>query len=227
MLDIETNNSYNTCINFKNINIESNISDQKDLVGDKKENKSNSAQEHLKMLLEISDNFGKPDQITENIFQGNWQSSCNYEILKKLEITHIVCCGRTLKTRFPKSFKYLHLLVDDVDEENLYKHFAEAYDFINDAIKQGGKVLVHCFAGVSRSSSITLCYLMKKMNTDYETALELLKSGRKCAKPNKGFSEQLNKWYINEVESDMDSSDRKQSEDFMNTSASSFISSNS
>ncbi len=51
----------------------------------------------------------------------------------------------------------LHMLIDmpDVAEANLLPHFQQAVQFITSALGGGGKVLVHCQAGVSRSASVS------------------------------------------------------------------------
>jgi len=56
---------------------------------------------------------------------------------------------------------------------------------------QKGNVLVHCFAGVSRSSTIVISYLMKKLNWSYREALEHVRKQRWVVNPNPGFVRQL------------------------------------
>ena len=53
-----------------------------------------------------------------------------------------------------------------------------AITFIEKALESGGKILVHCAAGVSRSSTVVLAYLMYKNRWGYERALEYGKSKR-------------------------------------------------
>lgn len=54
-----------------------------------------------------------------------------------------------------------------------------------------GAVLVHCLAGVSRSASIVVAYLLTVTNLNYSLALTYLTSRRPCANPNFGFRMQL------------------------------------
>ena len=49
------------------------------------------------------------------------------------------------------------------------------FHFINNAICQNSNILVHCMAGVSRSSSIIIYYLMKKYNFTYQYASSICK----------------------------------------------------
>jgi protein-tyrosine phosphatase len=45
-------------------------------------------------------------------------------------------------------------------------------------------VLVHCYAGVSRSASVCIAYLMKKFNWSLEKSLWFIKSKRRFVNPN-------------------------------------------
>ncbi|CAF4263091.1 unnamed protein product [Adineta steineri] len=53
------------------------------------------------------------------------------------------------------------------------------------------KVLVHCQAGISRSSSIVLAYLIRYHNDSLEKAYEYLLERRPIAAPNYNFLIQL------------------------------------
>lgn len=52
-------------------------------------------------------------------------------------------------------------------------------------------MLVHCAAGVSRSASFVIAYLMKKRDMLYPDALRYVKERRKVISPNSGFKKQL------------------------------------
>ena len=56
------------------------------------------------------------------------------------------------------------------------------------------RVLIHCAAGISRSSTITLAYLIKYENMKLDDAYSLLRSKRKMAYPNSGFWSILQTW---------------------------------
>jgi dual specificity MAP kinase phosphatase len=55
----------------------------------------------------------------------------------------------------------------------------------------GGKVLIHCYAGVSRSATITIAYLMQELGMPYSEAMKYVKSKRYFINPNDGFRRQL------------------------------------
>jgi len=54
--------------------------------------------------------------------------------------------------------------VSDSPIENISQYFNETNQFIDEALKiENNNVLVHCHAGVSRSATICIAYLMYKM----------------------------------------------------------------
>jgi len=53
--------------------------------------------------------------------------------------------------------------------------------------------MVHCLAGVSRSVSLVLAYLIKHKGLTYNKAYDYVKAKRKIIHPNDGFIEALKK----------------------------------
>jgi protein-tyrosine phosphatase len=91
--------------------------------------------------------------------------------------------------------KYIHLqLYDDMAEE-LIPEVLKAAHFIDDAIKSGGTVFVHCAMGKSRSVSAIIMYLMHHQRMSYEESLQLIRASRPIAKPNLSYERQLKEYY--------------------------------
>ena len=84
----------------------------------------------------------------------------------------------------------------DAATEDLGKFFDETNSFIENSLKENSdaKFLIHCFAGISRSSTVLSAYLMHSQRLTREQAIELIREFRPQANPNKGFVEQL-KYY--------------------------------
>lgn len=76
--------------------------------------------------------------------------------------------------------------IDDQPTEDLYKYFDEIYDFMEQSRKKTN-ILVHCFAGVSRSATGVIMYLMKKNDWSYYKAYSHCKKNRSIISPNKGI----------------------------------------
>lgn len=61
-----------------------------------------------------------------------------------------------------------------------------------DSVKQsGGRVLVHCQAGISRSATICLAYLMHTQRVRLDEAFDFVKQRRQVISPNLAFMGQL------------------------------------
>jgi protein-tyrosine phosphatase len=60
--------------------------------------------------------------------------------------------------------------------------------------KQGWSILVHCTAGLSRSSLITIAYFMRTRGYSANQALDFVKSKKADINPNTGFIEALNEY---------------------------------
>lgn len=126
-------------------------------------------------------------------------SARNKNYLKLIGITHVV--NTADGTHFSQvntgahyysdvNIKYMGLNLMDIDSAKISIHFGETADFIDRAMLAGGRVLVHCYMGLSRSSTIALSYLMIKKGMTVE---EALKTVRRCrgVRPNDGFLRQL------------------------------------
>jgi hypothetical protein len=93
--------------------------------------------------------------------------------------------------KFPEAYEYLVIDVSDVSSENLESHFERCLKFVARALLDGGKVLVHCFAGKSRSSTIVAAYVMATEGLTLGETMKRIRDARPCASPNSGFAAQL------------------------------------
>jgi protein-tyrosine phosphatase len=101
------------------------------------------------------------DQVLEQLFLGNEDAATDRGLLKTHKITHVLRAGYELESPFEDELAYLKLDINDALAQPIKEHFPAACKFIEQAIKDQGRVLVHCAAGVSRSSTLTLAYLMQ------------------------------------------------------------------
>jgi protein-tyrosine phosphatase len=80
----------------------------------------------------------------------------------------------------------------DHADEPIEQYWPAAADFIEHHISMGHSVLVHCHAGMSRSVSTVLYYMMHKRGfATADAALEVVKLARCVAQPNEGFMQKL------------------------------------
>jgi len=130
-------------------------------------------------------------EIIPHLWLGDVYAAHNSKELKKRNITHIVTCTVGVVPPFPENFQYMHLKILDCAAEKIHEHFAQTTAFIDDAIKSGGTVLVHCIRGVSRSATIVCAYLMTTQHLSAQEAVDKVRTKRPIARPNYGFMIQL------------------------------------
>lgn len=88
---------------------------------------------------------------------------------------------------------YARVPWDDHPTQALAPRIHSAVAWINQVhhADPSAKILVHCHAGVSRSASIVILYLMRAFGLTYDAALSHLRRSRPQAAPNPGFEAQL------------------------------------
>jgi hypothetical protein len=128
------------------------------------------------------------DKILDNLYLGNFGSALCIEELKIIGVGKILCCALAMPMPFPDEILYKHLPIIDDSEEIIFPYLIEGIKFLKDCDQN---VLIHCQAGVSRSASIVIGYIMWKMRLSFENALLFVKDKRKCICPNEGFINQL------------------------------------
>ena len=160
----------------------------------KTNNKNETSEENLKTIkgesqLMINKKYLRPlSQITENIFLGNIYDAQNKDKLIKLGITKVLSLITDSQLLFyPKTIEHKLIIIQDLPRENIIQYFGECLLFIND----DKKILVHCFAGASRSATIIIAYLMWKNQLDYVESCNILQKIRPIIYPNYGFVRQL------------------------------------
>lgn len=139
------------------------------------------------------------DEVYPNLFIGDAGAARNKSYLRRIGITHVVNTAEG--NRFgmvntdayfyrDSGIQYMGLPLLDLPSTHIREYFYAAADFIDDAIKNGGKVLVHCLMGMSRSSTIAIAYLMIKAGMPAGMALRMCRQHRDV-RPNDGFLQQL------------------------------------
>lgn len=132
------------------------------------------------------------DLIVDGLYLG---SQCDdEEALGRHGITHILTVARDHPPLFPRRFEYLCVAVADTKDEKLNALFDTCHSYINEALYNSGRVFVHCAAGISRSATIVLSYLLKMYPERYATvdaAIAFVREKRPIIAPNPGFVRQL------------------------------------
>jgi predicted protein tyrosine phosphatase len=131
-----------------------------------------------------------PQEIEEGLWIGNQYAAVNHPALLKRGITHIVTAIGEPTERM-EGVEYLVMDFDDGHVPHAPQLLIEAHAFIQHARREGGVVLVHCAAGVSRSATIAISHLMLRHGHQKDIALAMVQKVRSVIQPNTFFMRTL------------------------------------
>ena len=133
-----------------------------------------------------SENINK---INDKIYLGGIDGAREINYLKQEGITHILSlAGKIFSINYEKGTFITKIIeIMDFTNENIFKYFKECIQFIENS----KKIYIHCMAGVSRSASIVIAYLMYKEHKKYFQIYSEVKKKRSIIRPNFGFVFQL------------------------------------
>eukprot|EP00760_Papus_ankaliazontas_P038968 PhM_4_TR9446/c0_g1_i1/m.9306/K04459/DUSP, MKP; dual specificity MAP kinase phosphatase len=136
-------------------------------------------------------------RVLDHLYLGSFSDAMQRADMVELGIRYILNVARECDTDTDDSedgmtpggpsFRYLKLALKDHSDEDIGQHFHAAIEFIEEARRSGGKVLVHCRQGVSRSPTIVLAYIMRAYSMSLSEALQLVQAKRDSVCPNIGF----------------------------------------
>ncbi|KAK2837827.1 hypothetical protein Q5P01_015039 [Channa striata] len=132
-----------------------------------------------------------PVELLPFLFLGSALHSSRKETLAAAGITAVLNVSSTCPNFYEGEFEYLRLTVEDSLAADIRACFSTAIAFINSVKQGGGRVLVHCQAGISRSATICLAYLMQAQRFRLDEAFNFVKQRRNVISPNLAFMGQL------------------------------------
>ncbi|KZC09638.1 Dual specificity protein phosphatase 19, partial [Dufourea novaeangliae] len=139
----------------------------------------------------------KPDLQVAHIIPGLFLSSqdpvVNFDILQEHSIRNILSIGIDTPVKFD-SIKYYHCDLLDLPESDISESIKKCIKIIGE--NRGENILIHCNAGVSRSPTIVISYLMISEGLSFDHAYNKVRAVRNCIKPNEGFIRQLQTLHV-------------------------------
>ena len=133
-----------------------------------------------------------PAEIRPFLYLGSQAHASKLKTLRDFKIDAILNVTTEIENYFPnEGFEYCNCPVLDSPVTNIYTIFESCFAFIDKIRNSGRKLLVHCHAGVSRSTTICVAYLMRTEGMKYEHAMNWVRMCRPIVAPNFGFLTQL------------------------------------
>ncbi|XP_060043280.1 dual specificity protein phosphatase 2 [Erinaceus europaeus] len=134
---------------------------------------------------------GGPVEILPYLFLGSCSHSSDLQGLQACGITAVLNVSASCPNYFEDLFCYKSIPVEDNQMVDISAWFQEAIGFIDTVKHSGGRVLVHCQAGISRSATICLAYLIQSHRVRLDEAFDFVKQRRGVISPNFSFMGQL------------------------------------
>ena len=126
--------------------------------------------------------------IKNKLYLGDLFDANNDREITQNNITCIICVADNLKIKISNpDIKILNYDLQDDSNCNISLYFDE----IGDSINTEKTVLVNCVAGISRSSTIVIAYIMKYHKLSLREAFLYVRNRRKQICPNKQFMNYL------------------------------------
>ncbi|KWU47034.1 hypothetical protein RHOSPDRAFT_28125 [Rhodotorula sp. JG-1b] len=130
-------------------------------------------------------------EVIPGLWIGDYQAAQDHNLLQKRNIVCVVSAMRQEYEAAP-GVDMRRVAVDDTDRSNIIEHFVPTAEFIRAALaRNDGAVLVHCQAGVSRSTTLVAAYLMSRHGLNVEQAIERIRAARPQVDPSEFFMTQL------------------------------------
>jgi rhodanese-related sulfurtransferase len=118
-----------------------------------------------------------------------------YESLVQAGVGAIINCTLHIPCHHRRhNIRYCQIPVRDHAGADILTYLPGATTFLDNNLRQGTSVLVHCEMGVSRSATVVLAYLMQYHNMTRDQSYVILKQRRPSINPNEGFWQQLMIW---------------------------------
>ena len=143
---------------------------------------------------------GLISRIDEWIYISDYFGACDHEKLLEYGIKRVISLGneeeqemyqnsRSENTQAKREeLEYLNIVIEDSRSSDISQFFLETNIFI---ASSPGPVLIHCWAGISRSVTIAIAYYIKVRRMSYLSAFFKIQQVRPFIQPNPSFVDAL------------------------------------
>ncbi|XP_041453333.1 uncharacterized protein LOC121406364 isoform X1 [Lytechinus variegatus] len=133
-----------------------------------------------------------PTRVLGFLYLGSQQDVMSEECLKSYGINYVLNVSRSCPIpEFLPQTHFHRIPVRDNHSEKMLPWFDEALEFIDKVRSANGSVIVHCLAGISRSPTVAIAFIMRYLNMNVDEAYKYVKEKRATISPNFNFLGQL------------------------------------
>ncbi|KAF4663979.1 phosphatase [Perkinsus olseni] len=132
-------------------------------------------------------------RVADRLYLSSVSGAINLNELRRHKITHILCVASGIRPLYPDCFTYKCADILDAESESLLDILPSCLSWMISAQREDSRntILVHCFAGRSRSVGVLLAYFVLVMRIPFRLAFAHLRRMRPECSPNNGFMQQL------------------------------------
>jgi len=130
-------------------------------------------------------------EIISGLYLGGDESALNKKLLKENNVSTILNVTSHIPFYHETEFTYHRIPIIDNPGVDIKQYFDETFKIIDETITNNKKILIHCQAGISRSATIVIAYIMRKNKITMNEAQKIVHTKRPCIGPNLGFCGQL------------------------------------
>jgi hypothetical protein len=121
------------------------------------------------------------NEILPHLYLGDIEASQDFEAINEHKIKHIISILSQKEFLVPTKS---HLLINLNDGEPFPEDaLNQGVNFIKNALKNKEGILVHCMAGISRSTTLISAYFMKELKFTPDYAIKFLQEKREIIDP--------------------------------------------
>uniref|UniRef100_A0A7S1XEM9 protein-tyrosine-phosphatase n=1 Tax=Compsopogon caeruleus TaxID=31354 RepID=A0A7S1XEM9_9RHOD len=139
-----------------------------------------------------------PWRLLNHIVLGDLFHAMDVVLLRRVGVTHVLNLSpqtvKTSKSHYAASrlpVEYKAVWAEDSMDYDILRDLRECHSFLDRGRKSGGIVLVHCHAGVNRSVSVLISYLMVTLQRSLAEVVQYVYEIRGIILTNSKFVEQL------------------------------------
>ncbi len=133
-------------------------------------------------------------RITNRLFLGNENDASDVNFLRRNNIGMVINFAVEVPKPkvYDKNIEYVKFNLNDSPGQDILPVIYKVYNFLPKYLENTRRnVLFNCYAGISRSATVLIGFLMLYLNMTLNSAFNLVKSKRKIVNPNSGFMRQL------------------------------------
>jgi len=128
--------------------------------------------------------------LASQLYLSDFYNSCDDDAhLRQRNITKMLnMCAHVMRR---DGYDILQIPISNYGETGLRSCLDKCFNFIEEARKNAKNILVHCHAGVNRSATVVVAYLMASQKWDLKTAYSYVKERRKIIELDPKYFQQL------------------------------------